>query len=238
MAEFCWDESWIGYLSAASVIGSLFVLTAGIGLVHRMGGVWALQVSLLLGAASLVLFTRAVDRGGAARQHRDRPEQRRRQSRGQRGAAALHAAGAPQLRVLDQAGRRSARRRDRGARHAVAGGVWGWRIGADRRRRRADRRHGGDLAAALAGSIRRATPWRPRGWSASAGPTSSCRCARCRTRRGFGACRGSAACWRWPQAVLGHLRGDLSRGGARPVAQRRRPGVRGDAGDRAWSAAC
>jgi MFS family permease len=56
MAEFFWDETWIGYLSAASVIGSLFVLTAGIGLVRRLGGVGALQISLLLGAASLVLF--------------------------------------------------------------------------------------------------------------------------------------------------------------------------------------
>jgi MFS family permease len=57
MAEFGWDESWIGYLSAATVVGALFVLSAGIGLLHRMGGVRALQVSLLLGAASLALFT-------------------------------------------------------------------------------------------------------------------------------------------------------------------------------------
>jgi MFS family permease len=57
MAEFGWDESWIGYLSAASVIGSLFMLTSGIGLAHRVGGVYALQVTLLLGAASLALFT-------------------------------------------------------------------------------------------------------------------------------------------------------------------------------------
>ena len=56
MAEFGWDESWIGYLSAANVIGALFVLTAGIGLIRRLGGVRALQISLLLGAASLVLF--------------------------------------------------------------------------------------------------------------------------------------------------------------------------------------
>jgi hypothetical protein len=56
MAEFFWDETWIGYLSAASVIGSLFVLTAGIGLVRNWGGVRALQISLLVGAASLVLF--------------------------------------------------------------------------------------------------------------------------------------------------------------------------------------
>jgi MFS family permease len=57
MAEFGWDKSFVGYLSAASVIGSLFMLTAGIGLIHRMGGVRALQASLLLGAASLALFT-------------------------------------------------------------------------------------------------------------------------------------------------------------------------------------
>jgi MFS family permease len=56
MAEFGWDESWIGYLAAASVVGSLFVLTAGIGLIHRMGGVRALQAALFVGAASLVLF--------------------------------------------------------------------------------------------------------------------------------------------------------------------------------------
>jgi MFS family permease len=57
MAEFGWHESWIGYLAAASVIGSLFVITAGIGLVHRLGGVFALQICLMLGAACLVLYT-------------------------------------------------------------------------------------------------------------------------------------------------------------------------------------
>jgi MFS family permease len=57
MADFGWHESWIGYLSAAIVVGALFVLTAGIGLFHRMGGVRALQASLLVGAASLVLVT-------------------------------------------------------------------------------------------------------------------------------------------------------------------------------------
>jgi MFS family permease len=56
MAEFGWAESVVGYLSAANVIGALFVITAGIGLIHRMGGVCALQVSLFVGAASLVLF--------------------------------------------------------------------------------------------------------------------------------------------------------------------------------------
>jgi MFS family permease len=57
MAEFGWDESWIGYLSAAIVVGALFVLTAGIGILHRQGGVWTLQATLLAGAASLALFT-------------------------------------------------------------------------------------------------------------------------------------------------------------------------------------
>src|SRR5690242_13968774 len=56
MAEFGWPESVVGYLSAANVIGALFVITAGIGVIHRMGGVCALQVSLFVGAASLVLF--------------------------------------------------------------------------------------------------------------------------------------------------------------------------------------
>jgi sugar phosphate permease len=54
--EFGWDESLVGYLAAANVIGALFVLTAGIGLVKRMGGVLALQAGLLLGAASLSLY--------------------------------------------------------------------------------------------------------------------------------------------------------------------------------------
>ena len=37
-AEFGWDESWVGYLSAANVIGALFSLTAGIGI---MQAAWA-----------------------------------------------------------------------------------------------------------------------------------------------------------------------------------------------------
>jgi MFS family permease len=54
--EFGWDESWVGYLSAANVIGALFILTAGIGTVKRMGGVLALQAGLVIGAASLLLY--------------------------------------------------------------------------------------------------------------------------------------------------------------------------------------
>jgi len=55
-AEFGWDESWVGYLSAASIVGALFALTVGIGIMRRMGGVRAFQVSLLIGAAALLLY--------------------------------------------------------------------------------------------------------------------------------------------------------------------------------------
>jgi MFS family permease len=54
--EFGWDQAWVGYLSAASIVGALFPLTAGIGLIHRLGGVRALQLSLLVGAASLTMY--------------------------------------------------------------------------------------------------------------------------------------------------------------------------------------
>jgi sugar phosphate permease len=56
MVEFGWDESWIGYLTAANIVGALFVLFACIGLIQRLGSVLALQLSLLVGAASLLLF--------------------------------------------------------------------------------------------------------------------------------------------------------------------------------------
>jgi MFS family permease len=55
-AEFGWDKAWVGYLSATNIVGALFVLTAGIGFMHRLGGVRALQLSLLIGAASLLLY--------------------------------------------------------------------------------------------------------------------------------------------------------------------------------------
>ena len=54
--EFGWDESWVGYLAAAGIIGALYPLTAGIGMMHRLGGVRALQISLIVGAASLTLY--------------------------------------------------------------------------------------------------------------------------------------------------------------------------------------
>lgn len=55
-AEFGWDQAWVGYLTATSTVGALFVLTSGIGLMHRLGGVYALQLSLLIGSAALLLY--------------------------------------------------------------------------------------------------------------------------------------------------------------------------------------
>jgi MFS family permease len=54
--EFGWNESWVGYLMAANIVGALLALTAGIGLMHGLGGVRALQWSLLIGSASLLLY--------------------------------------------------------------------------------------------------------------------------------------------------------------------------------------
>jgi MFS family permease len=55
-AEFGWDRAWVGYLSATGIVGALFVLTAGIGTLRRLGGVRTLQLSLLLGSSSLLLY--------------------------------------------------------------------------------------------------------------------------------------------------------------------------------------
>ena len=55
-AEFGWDESWVGYLMAANIVGALFALTAGIGVMRRFGGVRTLQWSLIAGAAALLLY--------------------------------------------------------------------------------------------------------------------------------------------------------------------------------------
>lgn len=56
MAEFGWEQSWIGYLSTATVVGALFVLFVCVSLIRRIGSVLALQITLLIGAASLVLL--------------------------------------------------------------------------------------------------------------------------------------------------------------------------------------
>ena len=54
--EFMWNESFVGYFAAAAVIGSLFIITAGIGMLQRLGGVGALQLALAISSASLVLY--------------------------------------------------------------------------------------------------------------------------------------------------------------------------------------
>jgi len=56
LAEFGWHESWVGNFAAAAVIGSLFVIAAGIGLIDRLGGVGALQLALAISSVSLCLF--------------------------------------------------------------------------------------------------------------------------------------------------------------------------------------
>lgn len=55
-SEFGWDQAWVGYLSSAGIVGALVTLTAGIGAIHRFGAVRALQWSLLIGAAGLLLY--------------------------------------------------------------------------------------------------------------------------------------------------------------------------------------
>jgi MFS family permease len=56
MTEFGWDGSVVGYLAAANIVGALFILTVGIGAIRQLGGVLALLVMLLIGAASLPLL--------------------------------------------------------------------------------------------------------------------------------------------------------------------------------------
>jgi MFS family permease len=56
MAEFGWDESWIGYLSAVNIVGAICMLLGGMGLLRRMGSLLMLQISIVIGAAALLLF--------------------------------------------------------------------------------------------------------------------------------------------------------------------------------------
>lgn len=55
-SEFGWSGSSIGYLSAANSLGGLAILVAGSALIKQVGGMRILQLSLLLGAASMALF--------------------------------------------------------------------------------------------------------------------------------------------------------------------------------------
>lgn len=56
MAEFGWDETWVGYLASANIVGALFMLFTCTPLLLRIGGMRALQLALLIGAASLMLL--------------------------------------------------------------------------------------------------------------------------------------------------------------------------------------
>jgi|HigsolmetaGSP11D_1036233.scaffolds.fasta_scaffold00053_41 Sugar phosphate permease len=54
--EFAWDDSQIGYLTAANNFGALFILLTGISLMRRLGSIRALQASLLVGSTAVCLF--------------------------------------------------------------------------------------------------------------------------------------------------------------------------------------
>lgn len=55
-AEFGWDGSSIGYLTAGNALGALIILVVGSGVLKRVGGTRLLQLSLFLGAVCLGLF--------------------------------------------------------------------------------------------------------------------------------------------------------------------------------------
>jgi len=56
MAEFGWNESWIGYLSALNIVGAICVLLGGMGLLRRVGSLLMFQISIVIGAGALLLF--------------------------------------------------------------------------------------------------------------------------------------------------------------------------------------
>ncbi len=55
-AEFGWDGSSIGYLTAGNAWGALIILLVGSGVLRRLGGTRMLQLVLFLGALSMALF--------------------------------------------------------------------------------------------------------------------------------------------------------------------------------------
>ncbi|RTZ48131.1 MFS transporter [Candidimonas sp. SYP-B2681] len=57
--EFGWSGSSIGYLTAVNSLGGLVVLLCGSSLLRQIGGIRALQISLLVGAASMAFFLNA-----------------------------------------------------------------------------------------------------------------------------------------------------------------------------------
>lgn len=54
--EFGWNGGWVGYLAAINTAGSLFILVMGTTLIRRLGGIRSVQLGVLVGAASMVLF--------------------------------------------------------------------------------------------------------------------------------------------------------------------------------------
>ncbi|GAB2886683.1 MFS transporter [Paralcaligenes ginsengisoli] len=54
--EFGWNGSLIGYLTTANTVGALLILVAGAALIRYIGGIRTVQIGLLLGAISVVLF--------------------------------------------------------------------------------------------------------------------------------------------------------------------------------------
>jgi MFS family permease len=55
-AEFGWSGSSIGYLTASSSLGGLALLVAGSAILKQVGGMRTLQLTLLLGTASMAFF--------------------------------------------------------------------------------------------------------------------------------------------------------------------------------------
>lgn len=54
--ELGWGGSSIGYLTATNMFGGLIVLVAGADVLRHLGGIRGLQLTLLIGAASMALF--------------------------------------------------------------------------------------------------------------------------------------------------------------------------------------
>lgn len=54
--EYGWSGSSIGYLTATNSFAGLVVMLLGSGLLRQIGGMRSIQISLLIGAASMGLF--------------------------------------------------------------------------------------------------------------------------------------------------------------------------------------
>lgn len=54
--EFGWSGSSIGYLTASNALGGLMILIFGSSMLRQLGGTRSLQIVLVMGTASMVLF--------------------------------------------------------------------------------------------------------------------------------------------------------------------------------------